>query len=352
MASQSSHLAYAVLVAVFLVMFLPIAPAMAAMTLSGVKYMADVTPGATVTFPMTLSSADADAAEDYEVTVIGFGNSPNGNYLGIDPAQDTGPYTARPFITLDKTAVHIPPGGKEVITATMQVPSGGAGGLYALINIRPKPVAATGAGSSFTTAMNVPIMITLKGTQLTETGTIESVSISDAMQGKSLEVTTVFTSSGNHHYYGAKNEIAVTDSTGKEVVRTATAPSVTAIVPGGKVNFRQQITAALSPGTYTVDSNVFDSKGTVLDTKTVSFTVGGPSTPAPTPAVSEAPTHVVTEAPTQAMSEVPTAPMTVVKTEEAPLAPGAIATRAPLSAITIMLALAAVCGILVLRRKG
>jgi hypothetical protein len=44
--------------------------------------------------------------------------------------------------------------------------------------------------------------------------------------------------------------------------------------------------------------------------------------------------------------------MIVVTAEETPATPGAIATRAPLSAITIMLALAAVSGILVLRRKG
>ena len=111
--------------------------------------------------------------------------------------------------------------------------------------------------------------------------------------------------------------------------------------------------AVLPLGTYTVKSEAKIAEGmALLDTKTVSFTADGSSTPAQTPAVSEAPTQVATGAPTQAVSEVPTAPMTVVTTEESPVTPGAIATRAPLSAITIMLALAAVSGILVLRRKG
>jgi len=345
MTLQSSHLAYQLLLAALLVSLIAIAPAMAAMTLTGVKYMADVTPGTTVTYSMTLSSAASDAASDYEITVFGFGNDADGGYQELEPSQDTGTYTARPFITLDRTAVHIAPGGKEVVTATIQVPASGNGGRYALINIHPKPAIATGTGPSFTTAMNVPVMITLKGTQLTETGTIGSVSTGDAVPGKPVEITTVFTNTGNHHYYGAKNEIAVTDSTGKEVARAATVPSVTAIVPGGKVSFTQQITAGLSHGTYTVTSKVFDSKETVLDTKTTTFTLSESAAAAP-------PTQTVSKVPTQVVSGAPTAPMTVVKTEESPVTPGATATRAPLSAITIMLALAAVCGILVLRRKG
>jgi hypothetical protein len=44
--------------------------------------------------------------------------------------------------------------------------------------------------------------------------------------------------------------------------------------------------------------------------------------------------------------------MTVVTTGEVPVTPGTIATRAPLAVTTIMLALAAVFGILVLRRRN
>jgi len=350
MASGSSHQAYTLLVAALLVLFLAIAPAMAAMTLTGVKYMADVAPGATVTYSMTLSSATSDAPGDYEVAVLGFGNGENGNYLGIDPAQDTGPYTARPFVTLDRTALQVASGGKEVITATIQVPSSGSGGLYALINIHPKQVIATSAVPIFTTAMNVPVMITLKGTQLTETGTIKSISVSDAAPGKPVEITTVLTNTGNHHYYGAFADVTVTDSTGKEVATASTNPSIFALIPGNDLSIKTSI-ASLPSGTYTVKS---DAKfgTTLLDTKTTSFTIGESGTPAPTPTVSEAPTQAATEAPTQSVSGAPTAPMTVVTPGESPVTPGAIATRAPLSVTTIMLALAAVCGILVLRRRN
>jgi len=224
----------------------------------------------------------------------------------------------------------------------MQVPSGGAGGRYALINIHPKPATATSAGPSFTTAMNVPVMITLKGTHLTETGTIESVSAGDAVPGTPVTIQTTLKNTGNHHYYGAFVDVSITDSTGKIVATASTNPSIFALIPGNEMIIKTSI-ASLPAGTYTVNSEAKFGT-TLLDTKTASITIGESGTPAPTQTVSAAPTQAATGA--------PTAPITVVTTEESPVTPGATATRAPLSAITIMLALAAVSGILVLRRRN
>jgi hypothetical protein len=203
--------------------------------------------------------------------------------------------------------------------------------------------------------MNVPIMITLKGTQLTETGIIGSISAGEAVPGKPVEIITVLTNTGNHHYYGAYVNVTVTDSTGKEVATASTNPSIFALIPGNAMTFNIPLGTTLPVGTYTVKSEARFGT-TLLDSKTVSITIGEPGTPAPTQTVSETPTQVATEAPTQAptqaVSEVPTAPTMAVTTEESPVTPGTIATRAPLSAITIMLALAGVSGILVLRRKN
>jgi len=241
-------------------------------------------------------------------------------------------------------------GGKEVITATIQVPASGSGGLYALITIHPKQATTTGAGPSFTTAMNVPVMITLKDTQLTEAGTIKSIGVSDAVPGKPVEITTVLTNTGNHHFYGAFVNVTVTDPSGNMVATASTNPSIFALIPGNDMSIKTSITS-LPAGTYTVKSDA-KFRTTHLDTKTTSFTVVEPGAAAPTPTVSEAPTQVAIEVPTQAVSGAPTAPMTVVTTEESPATPGTIATRAPLSAITIMLALAAVSGILMQRRRN
>jgi hypothetical protein len=261
---------------------LAVSPAMAALNLVGSKFMEDVAPGQNVTFPMILSIASSDSPADLELSVLGFGNGPDGRYLGLDPAEDSSPYTARPLITLDKTSVHIAPGGQETVTATIGVPaSAGTGGRYALINIHTKPLG--GGAVALVTAINVPVMITLKGTQITETGTIDSVSVGDIIQGKPLSVTTAFVNSGNHHYYGVKNEITVSDASGNTLAQAATVPLISAIVPGGKVNFVNTINADLNPGTYTVVSSITNSGGSVLATKSASFTVSTTHTAAQGP---------------------------------------------------------------------
>jgi hypothetical protein len=255
----------------FLLAFLTISPAIATLNIVGSKFMGDVAPGQTVSFPMTLSVASTDSAADLELSVLGFANGPDGRYLGLDPAQDTSQYTARPWITLDKTAVHIAPGQQQIITATITVPSNaGAGGRYALINIHTKPLG--GGAVALVTAINVPVMVTLKGTQSTETGTIDSISVGDIVQGKPVTITTTFVNTGNHDFYGVKNEITVTDASGKSVAQASSVPLISTIIPGGKVNFVTTINADLTPGTYTVASRMIHSSGTVLATKSTPFT--------------------------------------------------------------------------------
>jgi hypothetical protein len=255
---------------------------MAALNVLGSKFMENVAPGQTVAFPMTLSIASTDSPADLELSVLGFGNGPDGRYLGVEPAQDTSPYTARPLITLDKPTVHIPSGGKETVTATITVPSSaGSGGRYALINIHTKPVG--GGAVALVTAINVPVMITLKGTKITETGSIDSVRVGDIIQGRPLLVTTTFTNSGNHHYYGIKNDITVSDASGKTLAQAATVPLISAVVPGGKIDFVNTVNADLTPGTYTVVSRVTGSGGSVLATKSTSFTVSTPHAAAQSP---------------------------------------------------------------------
>ena len=129
------------IIVTLLLVSLTIPPSMAALNLIGSKYMDEIAPGQTVAFPMTLSVAATDSPADIEFSVLGFGNGPDGRYLGLAPSSDASQYTARPFVTLDKTSVHLDPGSKQVVTAAISVPSNaGAGGRYALINIHTKPL--------------------------------------------------------------------------------------------------------------------------------------------------------------------------------------------------------------------
>ena len=246
-----------------------ITPVSASLQITGtVKYMENLAPGTTITFPIHLSIGSNDPTGDYSITAFGFGNDKNGNYVTIKPESDTGAQTARPYITVDKPVVSMKPGVQETVTVTVVVPASATGGLYALINIQP----SQGKGM-VRTATNVPVMITLTGTPITETGIINSLIIDNTVSP--ALVTTTFTNTGNHHYYGAQNKIVITNAAGGEIGTFATKPLVTTIVPGGTVNFTQTINIPLTSDIYTVKSTVVTDAGRDLDVKINQFTATG-----------------------------------------------------------------------------
>jgi hypothetical protein len=255
-----------------LIIFSLIAMPAGAVTLMNGKFMENVSPGTTIVYPITLVADPSQPPTVYDMSVLGFGNDLAGNYVGIDPSQDTGPYTARPFITLDNTSVTLNPGASVNIQATIHVPASGNGGRYALIKMSPRSATPAGQGSVSISATAV-VMITLDGTPITETGTIDNVTIGTVVPEMPTSVTTVFTNTGNHHYYGASNQIVVKDNAGNVVFNSTSPPLNTAIVPGGTVGFTQTISKSLSADTYTLISSVLRSDGTAFDVKTISFSV-------------------------------------------------------------------------------
>jgi hypothetical protein len=324
-----------------------------AITVTNPKIMTDVSPGMTYHFSSAVSIASSDPASDYLIDVLGFGQSKGGAYIPLTAEQDTSPYSARTFVSIDPPLIHLEPGQRQAFDVTVTIPQTvGEGGRYALIYIHP--AATPGGQSSFLIAVNMPVMLTVKGTALTHTGSITNLDAGETVAGKPISIQTTLKNTGNHHYYDSFVNVTVTDTGGNVVATASTNPSIFALIPGNEMIIKTSI-ASLPGGTYTVTS---DAKvgTTLLDTKTASITIGEPGTPAPTQTVTEAPTLVPTEALTQAVtqtvSEVPTAPMTIVTTEESPVTPGTIATRAPLSILSVTLALAALSGILVLRRRN
>ncbi len=310
----------------------------------------DVTPGMTFKFPMAVSINTGDPAADYAVEVLGFGQSPGDSYSLLTVAADTSPYSARTFISIDTPNIHLDSGQRKTFNATISVPQNvGEGGRYALISIHPAITKGSGQ-TSFTTAITVPVMLTMKGTSLTHTGAITNLDPGEVVTGKPMEIITTLKNTGNHHYYRAFVNVTVTDSTGKVIATASTTPSVFASIPGYEMTFTTPVTATLAPGTYTVKSEAKLLEGmALLDTKTVSFTVAEPGAPTPpTPAVSEPQTQAVSAPPTSwNPAKVTTQGGAAVVTPE-----GKPTTYTPLGITTVMLALTAVSGIIVMRRKG
>jgi hypothetical protein len=244
----------------------------ASLKVEGAKIMLNVEPGTTYSFPMAISIKPTDVASDYAVDVLGFGQSVTGAYTPLAAADDTSPYSARSFVTVDYPVIHLAPGQRQAFNATISVPQNvGDGGRYALIYIHP---AATGSGqASIATAVLVPVMLTIQNSPLTETGTIMGVRVSEIEAGKPITVSSTLENTGNIHYYGVINQVTVTDASQNIVGMAKSAPSTLAMIPGQSVRFDTSISSPLNVGTYKVRSDMLLGSGTVLDSNSTSVTV-------------------------------------------------------------------------------
>ena len=275
---QTYGLAKIILPVLVIVLMLSAMP-VSAISVSGAKYLGNISPGGTAVHQITVGIGAEEDPTDVLLDVMGFGQSMDQGYTTLDPANDMSPYSARTFITLDNSSIHLEPGSKQVINANITLPKNvGAGGRYAIIYIHALP----GKGKSYTTAVMVPVLITVSGTALTETGSITKVDVGDVTIGQPITVATIFKNTGNHHYYNTVNEVTLTDANGNILADNSTQPSLYAIIPGNTVGFTIQPGVKNLPiGTYTVNSKIL-LNDQILDNKTTTFAVKTNYVPPPT----------------------------------------------------------------------
>lgn len=252
------------------------APALA-LKVEGARIALDVEPGTTSRSPIAISIKPEETEGDFAIDVMGFGQSPvDGTYTVLDATQDTGPYSARPFITIDKPTVHLKPGERAEVTALISTPSGTKdGGRYAIILVHPA-ASASGAPAAFATAVAIPVFLTMKEGTTTETGEISALEPATTEPKKPFEVFTTFRNNGNYHTYGAVTRVTITDAQGKPIAEVKTEPFTRAIVPGQSVQFTNQIGTGLAEGTYQVNVQVEKQDGGLLAEKKASLQVGSP----------------------------------------------------------------------------
>jgi len=250
-----------------------------ALGVTGSKFMATMPPGSSTTHTITLTIEGGAEPLDVQAEVMGFSNSPDGSYFPVSPAEDTGPYSARTYITLDKAQVHLKPGTPETIKATISVPeNAGSGGRYAMIYVHSLLQGQKSFG--FLTGVTIPVMITLTGDTPVESGAIQDISVGEIATGQPFIVTTRYQNTGNHHYYGLKNSIVIS-SAGGNIATGSYGPAAWAIIPGSTVQIKVPVNTPLPVGSYTVQSTVTKEDGTVLDSKSKNFDVALPFTPPP-----------------------------------------------------------------------
>ena len=262
--------------ALILVMTALTVPA-AALKVEGARIALDVEPGRTYTSPIGISISPEEPEGTFAIEVMGFGQSPDGTYTALDAATDTSPFSARPFITIDKPTVTLQPGERADMTATIAVPTGTRdGGRYAIILVHPAS-SASGAPAAFATAVAIPVFLTVKTGTVTEAGQISAVEPPVAEVGKPFAVTTTFRNSGNYHYYGAVSRVEIADAQGAVVASATTEPFVRAIVPGQSVTFSNVFPSGLPQGTYEVSARITKQDGKLFAERMTTLQVGNPT---------------------------------------------------------------------------
>lgn len=271
LALRSLRLLPVVLIVLTVLAAPPVGAADKGLTVQGAILSRNVTAGQNLTHKMTISIGTDDEATDITVRMGHLGQSLTGTYQLLDTAPNPD-LSALSFITLDKESFHLEPGGSDVVTATIQIPADvGAGGRYALINIK---TGATGGGSVGTiSAVNVPIALTVKDTALSHQGEITDLTL-EAAGGQTLNIDTIFHNTGNHHYR-IKGEIIISKFQGKTLKTIPVPLTSSSIIPemSLRLNAKYEPEGVLAKGIYIVKSSVMLEDGTVLDEERAAFEV-------------------------------------------------------------------------------
>jgi hypothetical protein len=271
LALKALRLLPVVLIVLALLAASPVSAADRGLNVKGAILKVDVSPGQTLTHTMTVSIGTDDQATEITVRIGDFGQSLSGSYELLEPAGNNS-LSACPFITLDKESFHLEPGGSDVVTATIRVPEDvGAGGRYALINI--KTGVAGNGGVGMITAVNVPIVLTVKGTTLLCQGEVSELGIGVAGD-QALDISTIFHNTGNY-LFKFKGEITINRFKGEVVGNIALPLTSGSLIP----DMSLQLWANYSPeevlakGIYIVKSRVMLEDDTVLAEKSAAFEV-------------------------------------------------------------------------------
>jgi len=258
------------------VIFAETASAAPSLSIEGALADISLSPGQTYIHKMTITNG-ADTALDILVEARGFGQTLDGSNIELTSEEDNSPYSARQYITgIDKPSFHLEPGGSEVINATIQVPQSiSPGTRYAIIYVHSLP---TGEGKvGYIVAADVPVILTVPGSTLQETGSITDLTVPEIKSGQPLQVLTTFKNTGNYHYK-VKNQVIITDESGATVSNNTSTLTSSSLVPTYSRLFTVAPTlpdaaSGLPAGNYNVLSKIMLDDSTVLATKQASFSV-------------------------------------------------------------------------------
>jgi len=267
------------MVLVFLILAADLASA--GLGTTGAKLEKQVAPGEHFTHLMQVKTDASDQPMNLNVTIFGFGQYPQGADRELIASQDISPYTARPFLTVSPVSFHLDPGETQDVTLEGDIPMDvGSGGRYALVNIKS---GITGQGPvGIIQAIDVPILLTITGSEILDRGEIENLSIKQPISADKQTLFLSFMNTGDHHYL-PKMDAIVKDENGIIIASNVSVSSVLSqisLLPTYTRLFEFDLIPKipLKPGTYNLNATIstagaFRVNGTVLATKDISFEI-------------------------------------------------------------------------------
>ncbi len=237
----------------------------AGLSVSGAAYIGEVSPGEVIFHEMTVSIAEDTSPQNMTAELYGFAMNERASNVQLSPEEDTGPYTARPFLSVEPKSFTVEPGVPQKVLLTGTVPDDvGAGGRYALVTIKTVP---DGEGDvSVSSAIQVLILLTIKDSKLIKTGEISDLAAS--MSGDEVSVDLLFENTGNilfKPFVGA----VLNGKDGETVAEVEAKQISTSILPTNSRLVKMTLVpdVVLDPGSYTVAAEVTLDDGTVLATE-------------------------------------------------------------------------------------
>ncbi len=248
---------------------LAIAPA-SAITVHGVALVAEVSPGERIVYNMTAQTS-VNVSEEVHAYVYGLTHNQYGERVAIAP-DVMHPYSAATFLKVTPEIAVVEPGASQLFVLEGVVPEDvGDGGRYAFVNIHAS--VDEGHMVGFAAEVEIPVFLTIKGSEIIETGDITDLNISEGDDG-SLVATFKFNNTGNYHYM-ADGATILKDGEGNVVDEVSHSSGSSSLLPleGRICVFELAKEMDLAPGTYTVEASVSKRDGTVLDTEEVTVEV-------------------------------------------------------------------------------
>ena len=239
-------------------------PTTLALGLSGAILIEEVSPGQEIIHEISVMGNKDEPVLNMTAEVSGFARSLDGVNIPLRPEDDTGPFSARPFLSVEPESFILEPGETETLLLTGTVPEDvGPGGRYALVTVATVPPEGEGVTVSF--GIQTVVFLTIKGSELIKTGDITDLVAS--MVDGNVSVGLLFENTGNVHYKPLVG-VNLLDIDGDIVANVELTETEGSILPTGSRLVKMTLVpdALLEPGTYTVEATVALDDGTVLDT--------------------------------------------------------------------------------------